>query len=93
VAAGTAFAAKPAPVQVSSSAMPIQLADDDTGHNYHWRLHNRHARAGEIMRDYFGSSSSAGGPQRIGLLCPPAPPPGVGQWRCAYTTVPAVPAP
>jgi hypothetical protein len=93
VAAGTAFAATPAPVQVSSSAMPIQLADDDTGHNYHWHLHNRHARAGEIMSDYFGGSSSAGGPQRIALMCPDSPPPGVSQWKCAFTTVPPVPAP
>jgi hypothetical protein len=92
VATGTAFAATPAPVQVSPTALPIQLADDAI-HDWHWHLHHRHADSQEIMKDYFGGSSSAGGPQPIGLLCPPAPPPGVGQWRCAYTTVPPVPAP
>jgi hypothetical protein len=92
VATGAAIAAAPAPVQVSSSAMPIQLADDAI-HHWHWHLHNRHANAGEIMSDYFGGSSSAGGPQANALMCPPSPPPGVGRWSCAFTAVPPVSTP
>jgi hypothetical protein len=87
VATGTAFAMTPAPVPASASAMSIQ-SSDDYGHHYHWHLHHHHADASEIMKDYFGSGSSAGGPQPNALMCPDSPPPGVSRWTCAFTNIP-----